>query len=252
MKRIIALVVCLVLFASSVCYAETEFSLRSNLKFGMTFEDVKQCESEQDVEVCMCNDSEGGYSAKASGLTVAGNDKSSAYYAFDESGGLCSLLYDFESMSYTKYKNDEISSQQTYDLNKAESLSEKLIALYGEPTSYIDYKAIPNGITFIENELKFWVDNFPNRAPTYYESKGDVKSGITIKGIDHWLIKMDGGYVDIQLIHYVIGYGDTLVSFVATKSPYTRREEIEGVVLTYNYLSAETVEEMNDSINNDL
>ena len=137
MKQLISIALFFVLCISSTGLAEQNFTLRSNLQFGMTLEEVMQCESTAGVEIrtSFSDEASSGYSWCTSYISVAGYEKTKTYYAFDESNGLCSVLYDFPTIRYTAYEDGKISSKEVYDLSMAASLREKLITLYGLQSS---------------------------------------------------------------------------------------------------------------------
>ena len=124
MKKIISMILMIAMLISVSAFAEEEFTLHSNVKFGMSLSEVKTCESEN------------GFTLEKylSGSTydihgkIAGLDSSWIYYSFD-GNKLIQAKYEFPAGSDYAYNQSVEESRSDYAkisdlLNEKYGLSE--------------------------------------------------------------------------------------------------------------------------------
>lgn len=203
-----SIILCLILFCS-LAYAEV-FSVRNNICFGMSVDEVKAAEGNLDILRWDWTGEKYHNSLEYWYLPIAGIEGSSLEYKFDlESDLLYEIVYAFETNEAEKEKK-HVLEQMIYLYNY---LTDK----YGEPLHDGD-----GGL-------------FPSCTDEFSMHIGSVKTGIcTISAYAEWLIPYEDYWVVVDLVTYGTGYPkiDSYQVFLAYKQ--VSNEIVDRALQDYN------------------
>lgn len=259
MKRLTAYIIAIFLCISTVAFAETEFSLRSGLEFGMSVEEVVACETENGVKLkyglfwpllehydigpSWAKDLSTRYACQ---VKVAGVYGTSIVYRFDDSRKLVSVLYEFPYMERLEKSHRGDTYNDLGDTDMYNSLYNALTELYGDPVALIDYPSDFDAESYRSDYGEYMEKlAFVNFIPGFKVNSSNCR--FEIKDTTEWIVEADGKWVEIQLLHYLLNC-ETKGSGKATAT-----EEIEGVDISYSVIPNEWVEKANQkSFDDDL
>lgn len=255
MKKIIACIIAVILCVSSVAFAETEFSLRSGLEFGMSVEEVVACEAESGVKLGyglfwplldyydIGPDWANGLSTRyACQVEVAGIYGTSIVYRFDDSGELISVLYDFPDMKRLEKSHRGDTYNDLGDTDMYNSLYNVLMEMYGEPTVFDNYTLNFDAESYRSDYAEYLEKGaLANFTPGFSHDSSNCQ--FEKKDIKEWVVEADGKWVEIQLLHYRLKCETKgSLSWPVGSGKATATEEIEGVDISYSVIPNELVE----------
>ena len=242
MKKIIGLMLLISIILTSVACAE-EFSVRGNIDFSTTKEEIMRIEEANGLEGEIAPTGNDFYTENSilyEGIVFANSEDTDVIYYFDEDDKLVSIMYMFDW-----FEDEETAIEQYNTLNS--TLESKYGSSIASDDKYININTDDVANDVVDYETSAW----------FNESLGDGnEKTVNPMYFEQRLVAIEGGYVDVKIT--LFNYKFTMVANMGgIKMPFVN--EYYPMAISYTYCTEEQVQavemaiqEAQDTLDSDL